>query len=269
MTKPGKRNEPRSTQRRLPRLRDLLRARHSTADNAASEPADETNSVDPRAAEEASGPEIVQAHSFVDDSAAQSSAPDNGVTDVDPPHKRAQKAVEKGQAPARQATASKPVQKAPKPTTKPAQSSSAPASTGTPSPVALEPNRPSNEAPTKAPKAEAEQPAAGIEIAEPLVNTGPIIVDDGAKGGMPIVGDQKSLDFGGPRVFEFPSMSLLQYEAPARTAIDKEALSRAAVTLEQKLVTSSQGQVVKSTRSCRPCSIFYPRRASKYPKSPI
>ncbi|MEC8024478.1 MAG: DNA translocase FtsK [Myxococcota bacterium] len=87
---------------------------------------------------------------------------------------------------------------------------------------------------------------AALEIAEPLQNTSPVIVSDRPAGGMPIVGDQKKLDFGGPQVFEFPSMSLLHYEAPARTAIDKEALSQAAVTLEQKLADFGvKGQVVK------------------------
>jgi len=89
-----------------------------------------------------------------------------------------------------------------------------------------------------------EEPADAAEpaIAEPVIDAPPPARPP------PCVADQKKLPFNGPTPmpFEFPSLSLLEYETPTRHALDREALNARARKLEQKLEDFGvKGKVIK------------------------
>jgi S-DNA-T family DNA segregation ATPase FtsK/SpoIIIE len=236
MTKLGKRADDTSDKRRFPRFRDAFRARQANE----SAPSAEVEETTPPHQIVENGPPIVEAERY---EARQPTVQKDGepdVTDVDPPRR-------KTAAPAApQKLKNKTIETSTNGGKRATQKKSETATATPGKPEAFTPKRAKSGTSDDVPKTEAEPPASEIEIAEPLANTGPVIIEEQSNGAMPMVGDQKSLDFGGPRIFEFPSMSLLQYEPPARTAVDKEALSQAAVTLEQKLGDFGvKGQVVK------------------------
>ena len=99
----------------------------------------------------------------------------------------------------------------------------------------------------ESPPARAKTPAAaGPEITELAAPADPVISELPPSGPLPLVGEEGQLPFGGKRPFEFPSLSLLHYEPPARHSVDRSALSEAARTLEAKLADFGvTGKVVK------------------------
>jgi S-DNA-T family DNA segregation ATPase FtsK/SpoIIIE len=106
----------------------------------------------------------------------------------------------------------------------------------------VEPTAPSNkkastdpEKPSTKKKAATEAEGSEPEIAALAPSTPP-----------PMMADQSSLPLKGPMVYEPPSLSLLDYEPPQSTEIDREALNNAARRLEAKLLDFGvKGQVVK------------------------
>ena len=90
------------------------------------------------------------------------------------------------------------------------------------------------------------QKKAGIEITDPAPIAEPLISERPNPGFVPLVAAQDSLPLGDKPPFEFPSLSLLDYDPPARQAVDREALNAAARTLEAKLADFGvKGKVVK------------------------
>ena len=94
--------------------------------------------------------------------------------------------------------------------------------------------------------------ANGVEIADPLPVRAPVISDPVPARDLPDFAKQTKLPLEtdvpeGPRLpYEFPSLTILDYEPPARGAVDRDALERAARTLEAKLVDFGvKGEVVR------------------------
>jgi S-DNA-T family DNA segregation ATPase FtsK/SpoIIIE len=91
------------------------------------------------------------------------------------------------------------------------------------------------EKPSTKKKASPDAESPEREIAAPPPSTPP-----------PMVADQSSLPLKGPMIYEPPSLSLLDYQPPQSTEIDREALNNAARRLETKLLDFGvKGQVVK------------------------
>ncbi|MFT5430177.1 MAG: DNA segregation ATPase FtsK/SpoIIIE-like protein, partial [Myxococcota bacterium] len=89
-------------------------------------------------------------------------------------------------------------------------------------------------------------PITPVTSGTPAV-AGPIdIVERPAAQPLPLLGDQERLPFDGVGPYEFPSISMLDYEAPQRGNVDRDALNAAASTLEAKLADFGvKGKVVK------------------------
>ena len=69
----------------------------------------------------------------------------------------------------------------------------------------------------------------------PALADGPMIAAPVPHRPPPLIPEQNNLPLGGPMVYEFPSLSLLDYHPPARDTVDPEALRAAARVLEEKL----------------------------------